>query len=201
VTARLVVLASGSGTNFQAIVDACRGADVNSRPALDAAVVGLICDRPEAFVLSRAASADIRAILLPRLDGEARHDYDDRLGDAVAALDPELIVLAGWMRLLSVRFLGRFTDRVINLHPALPGEFPGTHAIARALHAAQHLGLRRTGVMVHYVPDEGVDDGPVIATATVDIRATDSLESLAERVHAAERTVLIEAIRSAITAR
>jgi phosphoribosylglycinamide formyltransferase-1 len=84
---------------------------------------------------------------------------------------------------------------VVNIHPALPGQFPGTHAIERALSAAQRLGLNRTGVMVHYVPDEGVDDGPVIASVEVPIRTDDDLESLTERVHAAEHALVVSALR------
>ena len=97
---------------------------------------------------------------------QSRSSYDERLADVVAAMHPDVVVLAGWMRLLTMSFLQRFPMRVVNLHPALPGEFPGTKAIERALEAAQRLGLRRTGVMVHFVPDEGMDDGPVIAAIT-----------------------------------
>lgn len=194
-TARLVVLASGNGSNFQALVDATQG----EAPQLDARIVSLVCNVADAYVLSRAAEADVPALLLPAVKGEARADYDVRLRDAVTAMRPDYIVLAGWMRMLSMTFLAAFPHRVINLHPALPGQFPGTHAIERALQAAQRLGLHRTGVMVHYVPDEGMDDGPVIATADVDIRADDTLETLSERVHATERALLVSALRGLIS--
>jgi phosphoribosylglycinamide formyltransferase 1 len=179
-THRLVVLASGNGSNFQAIVDA--GLDV----------VGLVCNRPEAFVIERAAAAAVPAVVLVANKGEARSDYDARLADAVAGFAPDVVVLAGWMRLLTMAFLGRFPGRVINLHPALPGEFAGTHSIERALAA----GVARTGVMVHYVPDEGMDDGPVIATAEVEILPDDTFDTLSERVHATERALLVSALRS-----
>jgi phosphoribosylglycinamide formyltransferase 1 len=175
---RLVVLASGTGSNFQAIIDA----------PLD--VRGLVCNRPEAFVVERASVAGIPTTLVVPASGEARSTYDARLADAVAAWDPDYIVLAGWMRMLSMAFLGRFPGRVINLHPALPGQFPGTHAIERALQA----GIERTGVMVHYVPDEGMDDGPVIATAEVEILPDDTIDTLSERVHATERILLVGAL-------
>lgn len=185
---RVVVLASGSGTNFQALVDA----STSGRLAAD--VVALITDQPGARAVERAALAEIEAMAVQRRAGEPRAAYDTRLADTVAGFEPDLVVLAGWMRLLTMQFLGRFPDRVVNLHPALPGEFPGTDAIERALSASRQLGLRRTGVMVHFVPDEGMDDGPLIASVEVEIRADDTIESLAERVHAAEHDLLVRAV-------
>lgn len=122
--------------------------------------------------------------------GEPRHSFDARLADVVETFEPDLVVLAGWMRLLTGAFLDRFPHRVINLHPALPGDYPGTHAIERAFADAQQHRRNHTGVMVHFVPDEGVDDGPVIATELVPIHAEDTLSSLTERVHAAEHRLL-----------
>jgi phosphoribosylglycinamide formyltransferase-1 len=108
-------------------------------------------------------------------------------------------VLAGWMRILTMNFLSRFDHRVINLHPALPGELPGTHAIERALEEAQAGRRARTGVMVHLVPDEGVDDGPVLATAEVPIHPSDTLDSLAERVHDTEHSLLVSTLAGLIS--
>ncbi len=186
---RIVVLASGNGSNFQALVDA------SSCGALDADIVGLITDRPDASVIDRALGARIPARVLAPSPGLDRASYGTGLADEVAGFLPDLVVLAGWMRLLSMTFLSRFPDKVINLHPALPGEFPGTHAIERALEASQRLGIRRTGVMVHRVPDEGMDDGPVVATVEVAIRGDDTIESLSDRVHAAEHELLVTAVR------
>jgi len=186
--ARLVILASGAGSNMQAVVDACGAGSLN------ATVVAVATNRADAGVIARAGSAGIRCDVVVPASGEQRPSYDRRLSNVVAAHQPDLVVLAGWMRILSMEFLGRFPRRVINIHPALPGQFPGTHSIERALQASQRLGLNRTGVMVHYVPDEGVDDGPVIATREVAIRPDDSVESLTERVHRAEHEVLVEAI-------
>ena len=187
-TARLVVLASGSGSNLQAIVDAC------SAGTLPARVVAVVSDRPGATALARATAADVPAVPLPVAPGEARGDYDTRLADVVAAHDADFIVLAGWMRILTMSFLGRFPDRVVNLHPALPGELPGTHAIERAWHEALAGERARTGVMVHLVPDEGVDSGPVLATAAVPIQPDDTLESLTARIHATEHRLLVSTL-------
>jgi phosphoribosylglycinamide formyltransferase-1 len=197
VTARIVVLASGNGSNFQAIVDAVAVTDA-AHTVLDASVVGIVCNRPDAFVLERASAAQVASVVLTRIDGESREGYDARLADVVEAMAPDIVVLAGWMRLLSMPFLARFPRRVINLHPALPGQFPGTRAIERALESAQRGEIDHTGVMVHYVPDEGVDDGPVIETASVVIHPDDTVETLSERVHAAERATLVDALRSVI---
>ena len=192
---RVVVLASGNGSNFQALVDAAASG------VLGGAVVGLVTDRRRAGAVRRADAAGIPSIVVERNGGEDRPTYDGRLAALVADLRPDVIVLAGWMRLLSMAFIGRFPDRIVNLHPALPGEFPGTNAIERALEAAQRLGLRRTGVMVHRVPDEGMDDGPVLAVTEVVIRADDTIESLSERVHAAEHDLLVDTVASLLAAR
>jgi phosphoribosylglycinamide formyltransferase-1 len=112
----------------------------------------------------------------------------------VAEAAPDWVVLAGWMRILSMAFLGAFPNRVVNLHPALPGEFAGVRAIERAWQASVDDGLGRTGVMVHLVPDEQVDAGPVLATVEVPIMAGESLEALTERVHAAEHALLVDAL-------
>jgi phosphoribosylglycinamide formyltransferase-1 len=183
--ARLVVLASGTGSNLQAIIDACTDG------RLPATVVAVVSDQAEAHALVRAGHAGIPAVHVGRHLDEPRPEYDARLADVVAGFGPDLIVLAGWMRVLTMSFLGWFPERVVNLHPALPGELPGTHAIERAWHEALAGERTATGVMVHLVPDEGVDDGPVLGTATVPIRPDDTLESLTARVHATEHELLI----------
>lgn len=185
---RLVVLASGGGSNLQAVIDGCATGAVNAE------VVAVVSDRADAGALGRAERADIAAIHIGRTDGEARTDYDSRLADAVALHRPDLVVLAGWMRILTMSFLERFPDRVVNLHPALPGELPGTRAIERAWHEALAGQRTRTGVMVHLVPDEGVDDGPLLASAEVPIRPDDTLDSLTERVHTTEHRLLVDTL-------
>ncbi len=188
-SARLVVLASGSGTNLQAIIDA------TVTGQLDASVVAVVANVADAYALERASAAGITAVpLLPTPD-ESRREYDLRLAATVAEFEPDFVVLAGWMRLLRMAFLDRFPQRVVNLHPALPGDLPGLHAIERAY--AQFVDGKRnsTGVMVHLVPDEGVDDGPVLRTCRIPIEPGDTLDALAARVHAAEHRTLVEALR------
>jgi phosphoribosylglycinamide formyltransferase-1 len=181
---RLVVLASGGGTNLQALIDAIDSG------SLECSITAVISDRGDAFALTRARTAGIPAHHVALSPGEARRTYDRRLADLVIDHDPDLIVLAGWMRLLSTEFLDHFPDRVLNVHPALPGELPGINAIDRAW-AQYLLGEReRSGVMVHLVPDEGVDDGPVLATVEVPILHTDDLTSFTARMHAAEHVLL-----------
>jgi formyltetrahydrofolate-dependent phosphoribosylglycinamide formyltransferase len=188
-TARLVVLASGNGSNLQAILDAC------ANGTLPAQVVAVVSDKPQAYALERARLAGVPALAQPKDRNANRLDYDAALADTVAAHQPDWVVLAGWMRLLSMNFLGRFPGRVINLHPALPGAFPGAHAIADALAAYRRGEIAHTGVMVHLVPDEGIDNGPVLAQRTVTINPGDTLESLSARIHAIEHKLLVEVLR------
>ncbi|MFK7918811.1 MAG: phosphoribosylglycinamide formyltransferase [Ilumatobacter sp.] len=187
-TARLVVLASGSGTNFQAVIDACRSG------AIDADIVGLVANRTSAYALDRADGFGIPARIVTRGVAEERAEYDQRLAETVATLDPDWVVLAGWMRLLSMNFLARFPGAVINLHPALPGELPGINAIDRAWTEAQAGKRSYSGVMVHLVPDEGVDDGPVLETRIVPIDASGTREEFASAMHETERHVLVHTL-------
>jgi phosphoribosylglycinamide formyltransferase-1 len=182
------VLASGNGSNLHAVLDACASG------RLPAEVVAVVSDQPRAHALERARRAGVPAHALPRAEGEARADYDARLAEIVAAAAPDWVVLAGWMRILTMAFIGRFPRRVVNLHPALPGAHPGTHAIERAYQAWRDGGPAGTGVMVHLVPDEGVDDGPVLAVAEVPIVATDTLDDLTARVHATEHALLVSTL-------
>jgi phosphoribosylglycinamide formyltransferase-1 len=182
---RLVMLVSGNGSNLQAVLDACADG------SLDAEVVAVVSDRPDVFALQRADAAGVPAVHVGVHPDERRADYDARLADVVAGFDPDLIVLAGWMRILTMSFLGWFPSQVVNLHPALPGELPGTRAIERAWDEALAGTRTRTGIMVHLVPDEGVDDGPVLATATVDIDVEAGFDAFADTVHAAEHRLLV----------
>jgi formyltetrahydrofolate-dependent phosphoribosylglycinamide formyltransferase len=185
---RLVVLVSGSGSNLQAIIDAC--ADEH----LPAEVVAVVSNRADVFALQRADEAGVPAVHVGVHPGESRSDYDARLADVVAGFDPDLIVLAGWMRILTMSFLGWFPSRVINLHPALPGELPGVGAIERAWDEATAGRRTRTGVMVHLVPDEGVDDGPVLGTVTVDIDVDGGFDAFAALIHDAEHRLLVDTL-------
>lgn len=187
---RLVVLVSGSGSNLQAIVDA------TTDGTLAADVVAVVSNRSDAYGLERARRAGIVARALPRQADEARADYDARLAQLVAEHRPDWIVLAGWMRLLTMKFLGNFPNRVINLHPALPGELAGTHAIERAWEQAVARQREQSGVMVHLVPDEGVDDGPVLGFTTVPIDTSGTLEEFEAAIHRAEHRLLVDTLVS-----
>jgi phosphoribosylglycinamide formyltransferase 1 len=189
---RLVVLISGNGSNLQAILDAC------ADKTLPATVLAVIANKPDAYGLVRARNAGVEAVPFPKTDGEPRRDYDTRLAALVAAYSPDYVVLAGWMRLLSNNFLSHYPNRVINLHPALPGTFPGTHAIERAYEAWQRGEIDHSGVMVHLVPDEGVDDGPVLATQEIFFAPGETLEQFQARIHGVEHQLLVETLKSVI---
>jgi phosphoribosylglycinamide formyltransferase 1 len=189
----LVVLISGYGSNLQAILEACEAGE------LPAQVVAVISNKKEAYGLERARQACIPAVYKPKYKEQDRRDYDTELADLVALYQPDWIVLAGWMRVLSSEFLWRFPDRVVNLHPALPGTFPGTDAIERAFEAYQRGEIAHTGVMVHLVPDEGVDAGPVLAQEVVSIEPGDTLEALEARVHAVEHKLLVAVLKRLTT--
>jgi len=185
---RLVVLVSGSGSNLQAIIDAC------ADERLPAEVVAVVSNKPDVFALQRADAAGVPAVHVGVHPGEERSDYDARLADVVAGFDPDLVVLAGWMRILTLSFLGWFPQRVVNLHPALPGELPGTGAIGRAWDQAVAGARTQTGVMVHLVPDEGVDDGPVLGTAIVPIDVSAGFDAYAALVQRAEHRLLVDTV-------
>jgi formyltetrahydrofolate-dependent phosphoribosylglycinamide formyltransferase len=190
--ARLVVLISGSGTNLQAILDACESG------ALDARVVAVVSNRKAAFGLERATQAHVPTIYLPLKPytdaGRPREEYDKVLADRVAALRPDLVVLAGWMHVFTPAFYECFRGPVINLHPALPGQFPGVHSIQRAFEAFQRGEIPHGGVLVHRAVPE-VDAGQVITQEVVPILPTDTLDGFEARVHETEHRLLVEAIR------
>ena len=190
--ARLVVLISGSGSNLQAILDACNNAQ------LHAVVAAVVSNRQDAFGLQRAAQAGVPAVVKARPKTQDRLEYDAQLAALVASYQPDWVILAGWMRLLSASFLNQFPNRVINLHPALPGTFPGTHAIQRAYEAFQNGQIQHTGVMIHLVPDAGVDDGPLLAQEEVPIIAGETLEQLETRIHQVEHRLLVSTLQQVI---
>lgn len=188
-TARLVVLISGNGSNLQAILDACTSGE------LPAFVVSVISNKEDAYGLIRAKNAGVEAIHFPKQENESRNEYDARLADLVATKQPDYVILAGWMRILSSSFLSLFSNRVINLHPALPEMFPGTHAIERAFDAYQRGDIKHTGVMVHLVPDEGVDNGPLLSQQEIHFQPDESLEQFEARVHEVEHKLLVNTLK------
>ncbi|MBK8138800.1 MAG: phosphoribosylglycinamide formyltransferase [Chloroflexi bacterium] len=186
----MVVLATGGGTNLQALIDAVEAGHVPAR------ISGVVVNRKDAYALTRAAKHGIPALyfpLKPYTDaGRPRTEYDADLAAKVAEFAPDLVVLAGWMHVLSPAFLNVFPNRVINLHPALPGQFAGTQAIERAFEAYGRGEIDRGGCMVHVVVPE-VDAGPVIASAEVAIHPDDTFETYAARLHAAEHQLIVQA--------
>lgn len=193
---KLAVLISGNGSNLQALIDAIR------YRVLDAEIVVVVSNRKDAYGLQRAAKAGIPTHYHPlkpyRAAGQDRREYDTDLAKLLAPYHPDWVILAGWMHILSSAFLQQYPYRVINLHPALPGQFAGTDAIARAHAAYQRGEIKKTGVMVHLVPDEGVDSGPVLASEDVLIYANDTVEMLERRIHQTEHGLLVAAIQRLI---
>jgi phosphoribosylglycinamide formyltransferase 1 len=180
---KLVVLASGSGTNLQAILDRLHG-----REGIE--VVGVGSDQPEAMALERARDAEVETAVFPRDEYPDRAARDTAMAEWIESLGADLVVLAGYMQLLSEGFVSRFRNRVVNVHPALLPDFPGLDAIGQALEA----GVEVTGVTVHFV-DEGVDTGPVILQRQVPVPADRDREGLEETIHATEHELYPEAIR------
>jgi phosphoribosylglycinamide formyltransferase-1 len=178
----VAVLASGTGSLFEALVEADRS---TGGPA----VVGLVCDQPAAGVLDRAQRLGVPAEVVALLPGGDRAAWNRDLCDAVAAFEPHLVVSAGFMRLLGPPVLEAFPERVVNSHPALLPAFPGAHAVRDAL----AYGVRVTGCTVHLV-DSGVDSGPVLAQQPVRVEAGDDEDSLHERIKTVERVLLPDVV-------
>jgi phosphoribosylglycinamide formyltransferase-1 len=181
---KLVVLASGTGSNLQAILDRLHGGPEGIR------VVGVGSDKVGARALERARRASVETASFP-LEGYAdREARDAAMAEWIEGRGADLVVLAGYMQLLSAPFVGRFRNRIVNIHPALLPQFPGLDAIGQALAA----GVETTGVTVHFV-DEGVDTGPVILQREVPVPADRDREALEAAIHATEHELYSEAIR------
>ena len=172
--------------------------DACAQEKLPAEVAAVVCNRPDAYGLTRARNAGLPTVILPARKGRPRKEYDCQLADVVKAFHPDWVILAGWMRMLSLAFIDHFPNQIINLHPALPGTFPGTHAIERAYQAWQEGQIKYTGVMVHLVNDEGMDDGPLLNQRVIAIEKGETLEMLEEKIHKVEHDLLVETIRSLI---
>jgi phosphoribosylglycinamide formyltransferase-1 len=181
--ARLVVLVSGSGTNLQALLDATED------PAYGATVVAVGADRDGIEGLARAERAGVPTVVLRVKDFADRADWDRALTAAVAEHRPDLVISAGFMKLVGAEFLAAFGGRFVNTHPALSPSFPGMHGPAEAL----AYGVKVTGCTLFLV-DEGVDTGPIVAQAAVPVAADDTVESLHERIKVAERELLVDTV-------
>jgi phosphoribosylglycinamide formyltransferase-1 len=181
--ARLVVLVSGSGTNLQALIDA------TADPAYGAEVVAVGADRDGIEGLARAERAAIPTFVEKLADHPDREAWDAALTAQVAAHEPDLVVLAGFMKLAGPHFLGRFGGRTLNTHPALSPSFPGMHGPRDAL----EYGVKITGATL-FVVDAGVDTGPIVAQVAVPVLPDDDVASLHERIKTSERRMLVDSV-------
>lgn len=181
---RLVVLVSGGGTTLQALLDAAA-----DPAAYGAEVVAVGADRDGVEGLARAQRAGVPTFVSRLRDHDDRAAWDAALADAVASYEPDLVVLAGFMKLVGPAFLARFPGRVVNTHPALCPAFPGTTGPADAL----AYGVKVTGATL-FVVDDGVDTGPIVAQTTVPVLDDDDVETLHERIKVAEREMLVDAV-------
>ncbi|KUF17754.1 MULTISPECIES: phosphoribosylglycinamide formyltransferase [Streptomyces] len=183
---RLVVLVSGSGTNLQALLDAVAE---HGAAAYGAEVVAVGADRTGIVGLERAERAGLPTFVCRVRDHATREEWDRALADATAAYEPDLVISAGFMKIVGKEFLARFGGRTVNTHPALLPSFPGAHGVRDAL----AYGAKVTGCTVHFV-DDGVDTGPIIAQGVVEIRAEDDESALHERIKEVERALLVEVV-------
>lgn len=181
---KVSVLASGTGTNLQALID-----QVHGREGIE--IVGVASDKPDALALERAACAGIETAVFPVSEYAGdRVVRDAALADWLRASGTELVVMAGYMQIVGPAFLDRFPDAVINLHPALLPAFPGIDAVGQAI----AYGVKVFGVTVHFV-DEGVDSGPVIMQRSVELRDARELDDVLPHIHAIEHQILPEVVR------
>ncbi|MFD9488853.1 phosphoribosylglycinamide formyltransferase [Streptomyces sp. NPDC059991] len=183
--ARLVVLVSGSGTNLQALLDAI-AADPDG---YGARIVAVGADRDAIAGLERAEKAGLPTFVCRVKDHPTRDAWDLALAEATAAYAPDLVVSAGFMKIVGKHFLARFGGKVVNTHPALLPSFPGAHGVRDAL----AYGAKVTGCTVHFV-DDGVDSGPIIAQGVVEVRADDTEDALHERIKEVERRLLVDVV-------
>ncbi len=174
---------SGAGSNLQALLTAC------ADPAYGADVMAVAADRSGIPALRLAADAGVDTFTCRLADHPDRAGWDRALTDAVAAHAPDLVISAGFMKILGPRAMGHFAGRILNTHPALLPAFPGAHAVRDTL----AYGAKVAGVTVHLV-DAGVDTGPVIAQAVVEVRPGDTEQSLHERIKSAERPLLVDTV-------
>lgn len=177
-TSRIVVLISGSGTNLQAIIDACKAEGFPGK------VVGVISNIPTAYGLTRAKDANIETSILSHKDFDSREDYDQSLITVIDQYKPDVIVLAGFMRILTPAFVQHFQGKLLNIHPSLLPKYQGLNTHQRAIDAGDTVH----GVSVHYVTEE-LDGGPVILQAKVPIFDGDTAEDLASRIHEQEHRI------------
>lgn len=180
---RIAVFASGTGSNFQSLVDAARNGD------LGASVELLVCDKPAARVVQRAQDAGVDCHLFTPKAYDSREAYEAEIIEVLESKQIDLVVLAGYMRLLTSVMVERYAGRLINIHPSLLPAFAGKDAIGQAL----DYGVKVTGVTVHFV-DGGMDTGPIIAQHPVPVQPGDTAETISKAIHAAEQQLYPEVV-------
>lgn len=177
----VAVFVSGSGSNLQAIIDS----DISH-----ANIAVVVCNKPGAYAIERAKDNDIPVEVVDHKDYESREQFEKEIVKRLEPYDIDLVVLAGFMRILSPYFVKHYKNRIMNIHPALLPSFPGIHSARQAL----DYGVKFTGCTVHFV-DEGVDTGPIIIQAVVPIEDDDTEETLLEKIHEKEHDIYPEAVR------
>jgi phosphoribosylglycinamide formyltransferase 1 len=182
---RIAVFVSGSGTNLKALIDAQAAGRLGSGE-----ITLVVSDKEEAFALKRAREAGIDTFVFTPGQGTTREEYDSRLAEKIDSDKIDLVVLAGFMRVLSASFVSRYSGRILNIHPALLPAFKGT----RGIKDAYEYGVKVTGVTVHFVTEE-LDAGPVILQESIRVEEQDSLEELEEKIHDLEHRLYPEAVR------
>lgn len=181
---KIAVFCSGNGTNLQAIIDAVKSGFIKADLAL------VVSDNPQAYALERAKKVGIKTFILAKAGFRTREEYDKEIIKKLEGENIDLIVLAGFMRLLSSYLVNKYRDRILNIHPALLPSFKGTHGVKDAL----DYGVKITGPTVHFV-DARLDSGPIIIQETVEIKNDDTEESLAARIHEKEHVIYPKAIK------
>lgn len=181
---RIAVFASGFGSNLQALID------YNNKHGLNGDIVLVFSNNKDAFALERAKKNKIKAVFMDPTRYSSREQYDSGIIEMLEEEKIDLVVLAGYMFLLSQEFVHRFKNKILNIHPALLPSFKGTHGIRDAY----WYGVKVTGVTVHFV-DEGLDSGPIIIQGAVDIDPDDSVEELEEKIHKVEHKIYPEAVK------
>ncbi|EWH12154.1 phosphoribosylglycinamide formyltransferase [Catenovulum agarivorans DS-2] len=174
----IVVLISGSGSNLQAIIDACQSGQIDGR------ISAVVSNKADAYGLVRAENASIPTHTLNHKSFASREDYDTELAKLIDSYQPDLVVLAGFMRILTAGFVQKFVGKMLNIHPSLLPKYQGLNTHQRALDA----GDKEHGVSVHFVTEE-LDGGPVVCQASIDVAQTDTADSLAQRIHVKEHII------------
>ncbi|CAM3463247.1 phosphoribosylglycinamide formyltransferase [Marinicrinis lubricantis] len=182
---RIAVFGSGNGSNFQAIADQVQAGQ------LDVKIELLVCDQPQAKIIERAEKAGVETLVLTLKQFESKAAYEEAILERLTEKQVDLIVLAGYMKLISPVLLNAYKGRIINIHPSLLPSFPGKQGVADAF----EYGVKVTGCTVHFV-DEGMDTGPIIAQQAVPVLDHDTVESLHQRIHEAEQQIYPEVVRS-----